>query len=34
MCMAGPDHDPDEILAPDPMFPEPDPEALLEELGR
>jgi hypothetical protein len=32
MCMAEPDYDPDEILEPDPMFPEPDPEVELEGL--
>jgi len=32
MCMAEPDYDPDEILEPDPMFPEPDADAILEEM--
>lgn len=32
MCMADPDYDPDEILEPDPMFPEPDADAILREL--
>ncbi len=32
MCMADPEYDPDEILEPDPMFPEPDHERFLEEM--
>lgn len=29
--MTDPDYDPDEIFEPDPMFPEPEPDAILEE---
>jgi hypothetical protein len=31
-CMADPLADPDEILEPDPSFPEPDPEAEIDEM--